>query len=385
MDKQRNNHIETIVIGKTLVPLWMLLGNDESDDSFKDTLVYDSDRYLPRLLAKYGFSKSASEIKRNRKDLDITLNNPDFLEIKLGKKRINVIVGRDDEIVNKVSKIEITEDDKMEYNLSEDDIDRLKLALEESFKPAIFMKTIDSSSLEEELNLWDSKFGGMPYLEKGDKYPVDENGNPMLLLLQINFGEVPHIEDYPRDGIIQVFFSSNEENGYGMDSSNFYSTKQSSWRIIYKNKVIKDINKLETSSPIDYVEYMEEGSVLPLYCVSKIIFKKGFAPLSPSNPILEGKLMEYNLESLIGENLIYEIINKFGFNSEHMIGGDNNFTQSDPREYNYELRNYDTCLFKIDSDNNMMWGDCGIGNFIIPLEKLKNKDFSDVLYTWDCC
>lgn len=88
-------HIETIVIGNPLVPLWMLLGVNEEDKSFEETIVYDTDRYLPRLLAKYGFTKSASEIRRNRKDLDVQLNNPDFLEIKLGKKRITVIVGLD--------------------------------------------------------------------------------------------------------------------------------------------------------------------------------------------------------------------------------------------------------------------------------------------------
>jgi len=31
-----------------------------------------------------------------------------------------------------------------------------------------------------------------------------------------------------------------------------------------------------------------------------------------------------------------------------------------------------------------MWGDCGVGNFFINIEDLKNLDFSDVLYNWDC-
>lgn len=90
-------HIEAIVIGKPLVPLWVLLGTGENDKSFEETMVFDTDRYLPRLLAKYGFTKSASEIRRNRKDLDIKLEKPDFLEIKLGKKRITIIVGVEDD------------------------------------------------------------------------------------------------------------------------------------------------------------------------------------------------------------------------------------------------------------------------------------------------
>ena len=32
----------------------------------------------------------------------------------------------------------------------------------------------------------------------------------------------------------------------------------------------------------------------------------------------------------------------------------------------------------------IMWGDCGGCNFFINKDKLKNLDFSDVLYNWDC-
>lgn len=31
-----------------------------------------------------------------------------------------------------------------------------------------------------------------------------------------------------------------------------------------------------------------------------------------------------------------------------------------------------------------MWGDSGICGFFINREKLKELDFSDVIYNWDC-
>ncbi|MBQ3918251.1 MAG: DUF1963 domain-containing protein [Oscillospiraceae bacterium] len=34
---------------------------------------------------------------------------------------------------------------------------------------------------------------------------------------------------------------------------------------------------------------------------------------------------------------------------------------------------------------NIMWGDAGICHFFINSEKLKNCDFSDILYYTDCC
>ena len=61
------------------------------------------------------------------------------------------------------------------------------------------------------------------------------------------------------------------------------------------------------------------------------------------------------------------------------------FTQSDPRNDNY----YDTVLLQLDSisdedEDILLWGDVGIGNFFINWEDLKRRDFSKVLYNWDC-
>ncbi|MCM1133810.1 MAG: DUF1963 domain-containing protein [Ruminococcus flavefaciens] len=47
-------------------------------------------------------------------------------------------------------------------------------------------------------------------------------------------------------------------------------------------------------------------------------------------------------------------------------------------------------MFQLDTDDDergyrVIWGDSGIGNFFISTENLRNLDFSDVLYNWDCC
>lgn len=79
--------IQNIIIGKPLVSL-ELLGIEPQEKT-----VFDTERFLPRLLVKYGFSKSISEIKRNRKDLVRYLEKPDMEMIKLGKKKVWIIVG----------------------------------------------------------------------------------------------------------------------------------------------------------------------------------------------------------------------------------------------------------------------------------------------------
>ncbi|WP_438870473.1 DUF1963 domain-containing protein, partial [Pseudomonas sp. L1(2025)] len=68
----------------------------------------------------------------------------------------------------------------------------------------------------------------------------------------------------------------------------------------------------------------------------------------------------------------------------HKIGGYASFTQEDPRSYSHQ--NHTILLLQIDSDDDIdsMWGDVGIANFFIRPEDLKKKDFSNVLYNWDC-
>ena len=41
-------------------------------------------------------------------------------------------------------------------------------------------------------------------------------------------------------------------------------------------------------------------------------------------------------------------------------------------------------MIKKHGGTKVMFGDSGVCNFFIPGEKLKNRDFSDILYTWDC-
>ena len=74
--------------------------------------------------------------------------------------------------------------------------------------------------------------------------------------------------------------------------------------------------------------------------------------------------------------------------SGHRLGGYPFFTQTDPREYNEFIQDY-VLLLQIDTDNvdgkDIMWGDSGVGNFFIHPDDLRKRDFSKVLYNWDCC
>ena len=68
------------------------------------------------------------------------------------------------------------------------------------------------------------------------------------------------------------------------------------------------------------------------------------------------------------------------------LGGYPAFAQEDPRDYNFNDE-YDTLLFQLVSEgqeDKIMLGDCGNCQFFISKEKLAKRDFSDILFNFDC-
>ncbi len=90
-------YIENIVIGKPICsPESMFAKNKEDWETIEEEKTYFTDeRYLPRILVDLGFYPSISEIRRNKPELMINLNDIDFIdELKVKKKRkLWILVG----------------------------------------------------------------------------------------------------------------------------------------------------------------------------------------------------------------------------------------------------------------------------------------------------
>lgn len=86
--------VELIIDKPLLAPEYLGFNEGLIDTSFT------SERYLPNLLVEIGFFKSKGEVRRNRPDLVITLDKPDMLEIKVGKKMLWILVGLTEEDYN---------------------------------------------------------------------------------------------------------------------------------------------------------------------------------------------------------------------------------------------------------------------------------------------
>lgn len=251
---------------------------------------------------------------------------------------------------------------------------------------------IEPFETDELLSPWTSKYLGTPYLPKEAQYPCDINGEPLALLAQINFSEIPEeLEGYPTSGILQFFIL---EDGYGFEFTDPYDPseqfrlqqQQNKFRVVYYPEVIEDLSLLT-----DSFDFLPKFQFLPVYKQCRLefsfreelagikdyrlakLFGKNFYPLSED----EERKMDMDYQDDMG----YQAI----FSSSNKIGGYANFTQEDirflaPPEENWLL------LLQISHAKNadIMWGDAGIGNFFIEEKDLEARNFSRVLYNWDC-
>ena len=149
------------------------------------------------------------------------------------------------------------------------ELEQYRSILEESVKPYIKV-----SGTLAETTLFESKFGGYPYLPIDQEHPKDSNGQPMMLLAQLNFEEIPHVEYMPQKGILQFFVSTDDEL-YGADFD--HPTIQKDFRIIYHSKITEDLNKVITD--FSYLNILEiEDFIIPE--VAKLLCELEYQPIT---------------------------------------------------------------------------------------------------------
>ncbi|NES71082.1 MAG: DUF1963 domain-containing protein [Okeania sp. SIO2D1] len=77
---------------------------------------------------------------------------------------------------------------------------------------------------------WESKFGGLPYLPRTIDYPTNKKGEYLKLLAQLNFSEMPLLENFPTQGILQFYIDGNDPS-HGLDI--YAPTNQDGFKILY--------------------------------------------------------------------------------------------------------------------------------------------------------
>lgn len=264
----------------------------------------------------------------------------------------------------------------------------------EFHKPAISITLKKANSL----SLTQSKVSGLPYIPLGGEIPMETENRQLSLLAQINCLELPENDLYPKEGILQFWFLDNCEMGIDWDDL----TNQDNFRVIYYKEIGEHYNEDTIREMIH--PYCEDDPLLGEHTEFEMRFQSFEGHLDTSSWTLDEEFstrwndrceptIRYiddleNLDKGLSEE-IWKIID--GEMPKHQIGGFPKFTQDDPRYDCEEYESFETLLFQLDSQFNneekeweILLGDAGICNFFIEPERLKNCDFSRVMFTMDC-
>ena len=240
-----------------------------------------------------------------------------------------------------------------------------------------------------------SKFGGLPYWNPAEPYPTDGGGNPCILLAQFDCQQLPLLEGFPRTGLLQFFVS--DDGDYGLDFDNQMS--QENWRVVYHHEVDESITESVVADLKIPTTSSENDLELPFTGEFHLEFELVDTWLGPCShddfqQELQKAIVATGLSQPPEGTSLYDIFcediyNQMAdWNEGHWLGGYPCFTQDDPR---FSRSDYAACtnlLFQMDSGGEanaeILWGDTGVGNFLIAPEDLLQLDFSRVLYNWDC-
>lgn len=223
---------------------------------------------------------------------------------------------------------------------------------------------------------WESKVGGWPYLPKNTPFPTAPDGNALFFLAQINFAELPRLEPFPERGILQFYIS--DDDLYGMDFDD--GENPDTFRVLFFPEPETEESALQTQFP-DHPNH----DLLPHHPEQSHPLSFELAEeLAPATDYRFWEQFGAGFFRQFGEKE-WDVQEEFGRamrSQGHKIGGYAYFTQDDPRRPDDPM----LLLFQLDSDElmDLMWGDMGVGHFFIREKDLIARDFSRVMYDWDC-
>jgi len=247
----------------------------------------------------------------------------------------------------------------------------LRSEIESSLLPAIII-----SPAKRTTSLTESKFAGEPYLPYYQTLPKDITGESMRLLAQINFAEVPQIQGFPTQGILQFFISSNI-----FANAAYY--KEDIFQQFYKVRFYPTVESNITMTTHHHQSH-SSNNWFPINEELALQFHSTLEPVS----VLDYRAV-HHLPSLIAtlnyDVNLHEIYLQHFLGAGAKIGGYAYFLDEDIRHTSQLLQRYDVLLLQIDSNDEfgIMWADSGVGKFFINREKLLQQDFSDILFQWE--
>lgn len=222
-----------------------------------------------------------------------------------------------------------------------------------------------------------TRIGGPVWLADGEAWPLDREGVPLEFVAQVDFAELPPLPDFPTAGLLQFFVGSNDLFG-----AEFDDPMSGDARVLWRPDGPRG-GGLHPPPPDD------DGRTSPFS-------RNGVRTAGVS---LTGQATEHQpdashwrivqrLDGHLRRPGIDEVDRVLEAEDEnpplrHHVGGHPVFTQFDFREPG-RYDDVDRTLLRLTSDASLLWGDCGEAVFMIRRADLLARDFSSVLFYWDC-
>ncbi|RXK17873.1 YwqG family protein [Macrococcus sp. DPC7161] len=241
-------------------------------------------------------------------------------------------------------------------------------------------------------NVFDSKFGGLPYLPHDTSCPVTESGEQLHFLAQYHLDELPPNNiGLPSIGMLQFWVLMDEYMGINNDN-HIINDKH---RVIYYETIDQSVTRDDVQKKYTYPEHEIYN---PVFKELAITFELGQNVMSFGDRYSDGirsKIDGFSNLSESDHNKFWLAVNEEG----HFIGGHPVYPAHDVRDTRYsetfnklniDYSKHDVLLLQMDSEMNddgknlIVWGDVGNAHFLITKDDLACRDFSNVLYEWSC-
>lgn len=257
--------------------------------------------------------------------------------------------------------------------------------INETKVPMMNITTVDNQP-----SIFDSKIGGIPYLPTAAEVPVDSAGNPMQLLAQINCKDLQGLAEYPQEGMLQFYLTTNPM--WEESSVKYYASVDDS--------VTSDAISERLASI-----YTGDNGCFPVEREYGMEFSLGEESMSSDDDRLMALFCQYYTELAndwisVPEDAgdeVYEMFERYCDNSYaggHKVGGYQSAAQPpyyfhykrDAQPIDVNADDSKVLLFQMDSESNkgIMWGDLGVARFFIKRSDLKAGKWDEAYLVWDC-
>lgn len=283
--------------------------------------------------------------------------------------------------------------------------------IRQSLRPYIKLRT---ELATEPLSVFTSKIGGKPFWLQSEPYPVNKDGQPLFMLSQINFAEMPRLDGFPQSGLMQWFINVVdiigwcdayhvqywEEDTFDLPRIDDFSFREESWGkylIDKQGSAIKSYRFGDTDIQIE--ELAIDLPIVPNDLELQLTGELAEMLITYSDYHFEKIILDELRQKNIYEDLVWDyLLDQFNVESYdgcHQLGGYPYHTQHSPLTDKPELEGYEL-LFQIATEDCRSrpewknkavwigWGDTGLAQLFIHPDDLKRKDFSKVFFSWDC-